>query len=124
MALKNLACVSLPLTPPLNRFPLQSVLDINPIPQLGFSTSDPNPPLENCVQQSERWVHSQDSPYFAVTKHPHHSVIANRELLCSAPPQIFWVWCVGQQAWWQGSSGTCPSTQDYGNSLWVSCTSS
>jgi hypothetical protein len=80
MALKNLASVSLPLTPPLNRFPLQSVLDINPIPQLGFSTSDPNLPLENCVQQGERWVHSQDSPYFAVTKHPHHSVIANREL--------------------------------------------
>ncbi|CAK9259557.1 unnamed protein product [Sphagnum jensenii] len=80
MALKNLASVSLPLTPPLNRFPLQSVLDIYPIPQLGFSTSDPNLPLENCVQQGERWVHSQDSPYFAVTKHPHHSVIANREL--------------------------------------------
>ncbi len=71
MALKNLASVSLPLTPPLNRFLL---------PQLGFSTSDPNLSLENCVQQGERWVHSQDSPYFAVTRHPHHSVIANREL--------------------------------------------
>ncbi len=65
---KNLESVSLPLTPPLNRLPMQSIQDINPIPQHGFSTSDPNLPLENCVQQGERWVHSQDSPHFAVTK--------------------------------------------------------
>ncbi len=65
---KNLEFVSLPLTPPLNKLPVQSIQDINPIPQQGFSTSNPNLPLENCVQQHERWVHSQDSPYFVVTK--------------------------------------------------------
>ncbi len=65
---KNLEFVSLPLTTPLNRLSVQSIQDINPIPRQGFSTSDPNLPLENCVQQGERWVHSQDSPYFALTK--------------------------------------------------------
>jgi hypothetical protein len=49
MALKNLEFVSLPLTPPLNRLPIQFIYDINPIPQQGFSTLDPNLPLENCV---------------------------------------------------------------------------
>ncbi len=65
---KNLEFVSLPLTAPLNRLPVQSIQDINPIPGQRFSTSDPNLPLENCVQQCERCVHSQDSPYFALTK--------------------------------------------------------
>ncbi len=65
---KNLEFVSLPLTPPLNKLPVQFIQDINPIPQQGFSTSDPNLPQENCVQQGERWVHLQDYPYFALTK--------------------------------------------------------
>jgi hypothetical protein len=41
---KNLEFVSFALTPPLNRLPVQSIWDINPIPQQGFSTSDPNLP--------------------------------------------------------------------------------